>query len=66
MTSGPGGQTVDLRSNLTTLYGKIFKKAMEYFCALLALLVHDLRRQLSEIVGLSRIIVKFVTFDDLL
>ena len=58
MTSG--GQSVDLRSNLITHYGKICKRAIKcFFCVLLTVIVHELRRHLSENAGLSRITVEF-------
>ena len=54
-------QTVYLRSNLRTHHGKIYKSAIVCFfdCALLTLMVHELRRHLSVDVGLSGTTVKF-------
>ena len=54
------GQIVYLRSNLRTQSEKICKWAIEsFFRALLALIVHEPGRHLSDIVGLNRITVKF-------
>ena len=53
--SWPGSQTVDL----SQVRGKMSKGYGKFSSALLAILFHNLRRPLSEIVGLCRILVKF-------
>ena len=67
------GQTFDLMLNMSSHYVWRSDERLSdifFFCALLALIVHELRRDLSAIIHLSQIIVTYrnyvvSTFDDL-